>query len=100
MTNFNTEQMLIMRYGFTPLIPLEKVASDYLPPLTKPELHRKAKHGQLGFSVVNNGSESKPAYYVPSASLAIVVPCSFDSSVPSILRPASPILWLLIKPHR
>lgn len=70
MTKFNTEQMLIMRYGFTPLIPLDKVASDYLPPLTKPELHRKAKHGQLGFSVVNNGSESKPAYYVPLASLA------------------------------
>lgn len=30
MTNFNTEQMLIMRYGFNPLVPLDLVAADYL----------------------------------------------------------------------
>ena len=68
MTKFNTEQMLIMRYGFTPLIPLDKVASD------------KAKHGQLGFSVVNNGSESKPAYYVPLASLAAWIDHEIDEA--------------------
>lgn len=30
LNEFSTEQMLIMRYGFTPLIKLEAVARDYL----------------------------------------------------------------------
>lgn len=42
MTNFNTEQMLIMRYGFNPLIPLDLVAKDYLKDTTIKQYEKQA----------------------------------------------------------
>lgn len=70
MTNFNTEQLLLIKYRCSPLIPLADVSSEYLPPITQAELHRKAKNGEFNFAVVNTGTSKRPAYYVPLVSLA------------------------------
>lgn len=70
MTNFNTEQMLIMRYGFAPLIKLEVVANDYLPSIKTVELRRKARDGSLPFPVVVTGEHKSTMYHVPLKALA------------------------------
>lgn len=70
MTNFNTEQMLIMRYGFNPMIPLEIVAVDYLSGTTKTELRRNASNGDLPFPVIKNGNGKSTTYHVHVKALA------------------------------
>lgn len=71
MSDFNTEQLLLIKYKCSPLIPLADVAKDYLPPINQTALHRKASKGEFGFAVVNTGSKTRPAYYVPLVSLAV-----------------------------
>lgn len=70
MSDFNTEQSLLIMYKCKPLIPLADVARDYLPPINEAELRRKASKGEFNFAVVNTGSKTRPAYYVPLVSLA------------------------------
>lgn len=50
-----TQQLIIMQYGFRPLIPLADVAKDYLAPSSDCELRRQARQGKLPFAVVING---------------------------------------------
>ena len=70
MTNFNTEQMLIMRYGFNPLIPLDLVAKDYLRDTTIKQYEKQARDSNLPFPVVINGKGKATTYHVHVASLA------------------------------
>ena len=70
MTNFNTEQMLIMRYGFNPLIPLDMVAKDYLSASSDTELRRNASDGKLPFPVIKNGKGKSTTYHVHVKALA------------------------------
>lgn len=70
MNDFNTEQMLIMRYGFNPLVPLDLVAKDYLNDV-KPEQYKKqAREGNLPFPVVINGKGKSFTYHVHVKALA------------------------------
>ncbi|WLG12822.1 pyocin activator PrtN family protein [Psychrobacter cibarius] len=64
MTNFNTEQMLIMRYGFNPLIPLDLVAKDYLRDTTIKQYEKQARDSNLPFPVVINGKGKATTYHV------------------------------------
>lgn len=70
MGNLSVLQLLTVQYGCKPLIPLEQVAQDYLSSINKTELHRKASKMQLGFAVVNTGTDKRPKYLVPIESLA------------------------------
>lgn len=70
MNSFSTEQMLVMRYGFAPLIKLEVVANDYLPSIKLIELRRKARDGALPFPVVVTGGHKNIMYHVPLKALA------------------------------
>lgn len=67
---FDTFAVLMMRYQYKSMIPLEDVARDYLPSCNKTELHRKAKKGKFEFAIVNTGTDNRPAYFVPLLSLA------------------------------
>ena len=71
MSNMTTIQLLAMQYNFQAMIPLERVANDYLGQLSQTELHRKAKAQEFGFATVNTRTEKKPKYYVPIESLAV-----------------------------
>ena len=70
MTNLSTEQMLIMRYGFNPMIPLDVVAADYLGKASDTELRRNASNGDLPFPVVKNGKGKATTYHVHVKALA------------------------------
>lgn len=70
MTNFNTEQMLIMRYGFNPLIPLDLVAKDYLNDVSADQYKKQARKGNLPFPVVVNGEGKSTTYHVHVKALA------------------------------
>lgn len=70
MTNFNTEQMLIMRYGFNPLIPLDLVAGDYLNEVSAEQYKKQARDGNLPFPVVINGKGKSTTYHVHVKALA------------------------------
>ena len=70
MTNFNTEQMLIMRYGFNPLIPLEVVAENYLSESTWDNIRKLANKGALPFPVVIGGKGKSSTYHVNIKALA------------------------------
>lgn len=70
MTNFNTEQMLIMRYGFNPLVPLDLVAKDYLNDVSIEQYKKQAREQSLPFPVVINGKGKATTYHVHVASLA------------------------------
>lgn len=65
-----TQQLIIMQYGFCPLIPLADVAKDYLAPSSDCELRRQARQGKLPFAVVINGKGKATTYHVPVESLA------------------------------
>ena len=71
MTNFNTEQMLIMRYGFNPLVPLDLVAKDYLSGASDTELRRNASEGKLPFPAIKNGKGKSTTYHVHVKALAL-----------------------------
>lgn len=70
MTNFNTEQMLIMRYGFNPLVPLDLVAKDYLRDTTIKQYEKQARDSNLPFPVVINGKGKATTYHVHVKALA------------------------------
>ena len=70
MTSFNTEQMLIMRYGFNPLVPLDLVAADYLSSMNEDRYKKLAREQSLPFPVVINGKGKATTYHVHVASLA------------------------------
>lgn len=70
MTNFNTEQMLIMRYGFNPLIPLDLVAKDYLSHAKPDQYKTQAREGNLPFPVVISGKGKSTTYHVHVKALA------------------------------
>lgn len=68
-----TMQLLAMQYNFKALIPLERVASDYIytdKMISGTELHRKAKKQEFGFACVNVGTDKHARYLVPIESLA------------------------------
>lgn len=65
-----TMQLLAMQYNFQSIIPLERVADDYLGKISKTELHRQAKAQKFGFATLNTRTEKNPKYYVPIESLA------------------------------
>lgn len=71
MTNFNTEQMLIMRYGFNPLVPLDLVAKDYLNDVSAKHYEKQAREGNLPFPVVVNGKGKATTYHVHVKALAL-----------------------------
>lgn len=71
MTNFNTEQMLIMRYGFNPLVPLDLVAQDYLNDVSSEQYKKQARDGNLPFPVVINGKGKATTYHVHVKALAL-----------------------------
>ena len=71
MTNFNTEQMLIMRYGFNPLVPLDLVAKDYLNDVSSEQYKKQAREGNLPFPVVINGKGKATTYHVHVKALAL-----------------------------
>lgn len=70
MTNFNTEQMLIMRYGFNPLIPLDMVAADYLKDIDANRYKLLARENKLPFPVVVSGNGKSTTYHVHVKALA------------------------------
>lgn len=71
MNDFNTEQMLIMRYGFNPLIPLDLVAKDYLNDVSVEQYKKQARESNLPFPVVISGKGKSTTYHVHVKALAM-----------------------------
>lgn len=70
MTNTDTESILIARYQYNPLIPLQLVADDYLPEIKWETLKERARKQDLPFPVVIGGSKNRSTYHVNVKSLA------------------------------
>ena len=66
----NTEDILIERYQYNPLVSLERVAEDYLPEVKWETLKERARKQDLPFPVVIGGSKNRSTYHVSVKSLA------------------------------
>lgn len=65
-----TDLMLMTRYDSLPLIPVDRVVTDFFPHLSRTNFLRKVADGQIGLPLVNLEASQKSAKAVHLTDLA------------------------------
>ena len=74
-----TSMLLILKYGSDPIIPSERVATDYFD-ITVEKFHRKCSDGSIRLPITMMGKGRKAARGVPLTDLADYIDARIDAA--------------------